>query len=252
MEERKLYPPPSTGTNSSDLYFKDIKSSIELFTFVLDSILFGDYASSVAKQAIEGHKDSSINSPRDLARLSPGPRTLNIRKNSQLYLELFMARLVDSFQCYIVSIIREVLSVQPRVLMNAQPTLSLEYIFQFNNYEELTSDIVESKVIDLSYQGFQKLKQWCTERGIPIVVATKLENNLIELISLRNIIAHNRGIIDKKYLSIVQESKYKLGAHREIKVEELFESVSLLNRVVAETDAEIQIKFGLPTHNISQ
>lgn len=117
-----------------------------------------------------------------------------------MFLELFLSRLIDNFQCYVVSIIREVLNVQPRILVNSQPALSLEYIFQFQSVEELQSDLVEAKVNDISYQGFLKLKQWCSEKNIPIITESEIESKLVELISIRNIIVHNRGVIDKKYL----------------------------------------------------
>jgi hypothetical protein len=211
-----------------------------------------DYVTAIAKQALEGPENLAIKSPGELAETAPGPRTLHIRKNRQLFLELFLTRLVDSFQCYIVAIIREVLNVQPRVLISAQPTLSLEYVFQFQNLEELRADVVEAKVNDLSYQGFQKLKQWCVDRGIPIVVDPELEPRLVELISIRNIISHNRGIIDKKYLRTVPSSTFELGARREISVGELFEAEAILNQVVAETDVSIQSQFGLPMESISQ
>jgi hypothetical protein len=251
MAEIEKYPTPPTGTQSCQQYFADSKASLALLGFVLDTIMVSDFTVAVAKQALEGPENLKIRSPGELAKTSPGPRTLHIRKNSQLFLELFLARLVDNFQCFIVAIIREVLNVQPRVLVNAQPSLSLEYVFQFQNLDELRSDVVESKVNDLSYQGFLKLKQWCVERNIPIIVELDSEQRLIELISIRNIISHNRGIIDKKYLRTVLGSKFELGQRREITVDELFEAEALLNRVVAETDVAIQAKFGLPSISIS-
>lgn len=239
--------PPQIGTISYKQYYAESKSSIKLLAFILDSVMTSDFVSAVAKQALQGPENLQIESPGELAKTSPGPRTLHIRKNRQLYLELFISRLVDNFQCYVVSIIREVLNVQPRILVSSQPTLSLEYVFQFQSVEELQSDIVEAKINDLSYQGFQKLKQWCAERNIPILVNNELEAKLIELISVRNIIVHNRGIIDKKYLRSHPDSKFELGSVRKIDVDELFEAEKILLRVVTDTDVAIQGKFKIPT-----
>ena len=251
MLDKKTKHKPKLGTESYRQYCIESQSSLGLFTFILDSVMSSDYVSAVAKQALEGPENLKIESPGELASISPGPRTKHIRKNKQLFLELFLSRLVDNFQCYIVSVIREVLNVQPRVLVSSQPTLSLEYVFQFQNIEDLQADVVEAKVNDLSYQGFQKLKQWCLERSIPIIVDSVFEAKLVELISIRNIIVHNRGIIDKKYLRTHRDSKFEFGKLREIDVDELFESDNILHKVVSDTDIAIQGKFNLPTVTIS-
>lgn len=250
MTSKKHFPTPSKGTRACEQYFTDSRSSVELLGFILDTIMGSDYVLAVAKQALEGPENLKIKSHGELAQKDPGPKTLYIRENSQLFLELFLARLVDSFQCYIVAIIHEVLNVQPQILANPQPTLSLEYVLQFQSLDELRTDVVETKVNDLSYKGFSKLQQWCTKRGIPVLVSSEHEPLLVELISIRNIIAHNRGLIDKKYLRTIPDSSFELGSRRVITVNELFEAEVLLNQVVAETDAAIQEKFGLPMVSI--
>lgn len=252
MSNNKAFPPPDSGTESCKQYFVDSKAIVSLLGFVLETVMHSDFVVAVARQALEGPENLKIRSPGELAREAPGPRTLHIRKHSQLFLELFLARLVDNFQCYIVGIIREVLSVQPRVLVNAQPTLSLEYVFQFQTLDDLRADVVEAKVNDLSYQGFQALKQWCLDRRIPIAVSSDMEPKLVELISIRNIIAHNRGVVDKKFIRSIPTGVYPLGTRRNISVDELFEAVALLDQVVALTDAAIQQKFDLQCGPIVQ
>lgn len=47
-------------------------------------------------------------------------------------------------------------------------------------------------------------------------------DTLIEIIATRNIITHNRGLIDEKYLRTVNCSDYKFGERRELEVEYFF------------------------------
>src|SRR6185312_17359653 len=93
--------------------------------------------------------------------------------------------------------------------------------------------------------GFADLQKWCAERGIQIRVAASKRDSIVELISTRNIIAHNRGFVDERYLRSVKNAKFKVGDCRKIEVDDLFNGLKLLNEVVFETDSKARRKFGL-------
>lgn len=237
--------PPAEGTGACHRYFTDAGQSFGLLHFVLEVVLRADYVAHVAKTALEPDGAQSVESPAALAEVAPGPAVRHLRTQSQLLLELFLARLVDSFQCYLVELLREVLAAQPQILKSSQPSLSLEYALQFSSMDDLVADVVAKKVNDLSYQGFESLKTWCLERGVPIAVEQRHEAVLIEFIATRNIITHSRGLVDHKYLRAVPSTTLTLGVRRPLTIDNLYNSFDILNRVVSETDAAVQGKFRL-------
>jgi hypothetical protein len=103
------------------------------------------------------------------------------------------------------------------MLRTAQPTLSLEYVLQFQTIDALAQDVIEAKVNSLSYQGFPELEAWCDKKGIPLVVPEGEREAVSELIATRNLITHNRGRVDERYLRNVRQSRYRIGDKRTLK-----------------------------------
>jgi len=251
MPHPHIPPPPKTGTVSCVGYFADASDTVGLLNFVIDGALRTDYTAHVATKALAGIKLEAGMNPVELARKEPGKATLGLRRHAQRLLELCLSRLVDGFQSYVVSLLREILAKDPRILKSSQPTLSLEYAFAFGSIEELVTDVVETKVGDLSYQGFEKLKAWCAEREIILAVEPEDAALLADFIATRNVIAHNRGLVDRKYLRAVPTSTLPIGSQRTLHSDDVFEAFALLNRVVAASDDAASVKFGLTRSQLS-
>lgn len=250
-ELRKLPRPPAKGTAAADLYIKAVDADLGFFNFIISVVLHGDYAAYVAKQVLDG-KDYKDKDPSQLASTNPGPRTRYLRKNSQALLEMFVSRLVDNFQKYLVDLIREVLRSKPSMLSSRQQSLTLEELLKYERIEDLVQDIIERKVNALSYEGFAALETWCSERGIQINVPASQRADVVELIATRNIIAHNRGLIDERYTRTVRSPKFAVGECRSLEVDEFFDGFSLLNSIVIKTDKAAREKFELATVRIAR
>lgn len=89
---------PKNGTKAAQAYFRAAWSDFRLFHFIIDVVLRGDYMAFVAKHALEGSKEYKNVEPSQLAMTDPGLLTKFLRKNSQGLLEMFSARLVDTFR----------------------------------------------------------------------------------------------------------------------------------------------------------
>jgi hypothetical protein len=243
-DDEPLLPPPTYGTSALEAYTRASMADVRFFSFICDTVISSDYIAHVAKQALDG-VELKEKRPSELAQSEPGTRTIFLRRNSQALLEMFIARLVDNFQKYLVDLIREILRSKPTMLSTKLQTMTLEDVLKHDSIEALVHDVIERRVNTLSYDGFADLQKWCSERGIQIEVAPDKRDSIVELISTRNIIAHNRGFVDERYLRSVNNSKFKVGDCRKLEVDELFRGLKLLNEVVFETDSAAQRKFGL-------
>lgn len=239
--------PPKDGTKAAEAYFRSAWSDFGLFHFIIDVVLRGDYFAFVAKQALEGSEEYKNVEPAQLATTDPGPLTKFLREKRQVLLEMFLARLVDNFQTYLVDLVRAVLHSRPAMLSTRQQTLTLEELLKYDRIEELVHDIIERRVNALTYEGFGELQSWCAERGLQIQVPPPHSDAVIELIATRNVIAHNRGLVDEKYLRTVPTPRFNLGEVRKLEVGDLLGALALLHRIVSETDLLAAEKFQLPT-----
>lgn len=246
-EESAIPKPPEKVTSPAADYFQTSFRNLGLFHLVIDTVLSGDFVAHIAQRALDGQELDKEIDRATLARKEPGPCTRQLRKYRQELLEAFFARFVDNFEVYLVDILREVLRQKPEILRSRQQTVTLEYVLQFPSIDNLVQDIIEGKVNSLSYKGFSELEQWYAEKGIPLVVNTEDRQVIVELIATRNIIVHNRGRIDERYLRTVPASTYKSGELRELEVDDLFKALSILNTIVSATDQEIAKKFILET-----
>jgi hypothetical protein len=238
--------PPEDGSASAEEFFRENHGIFGLFNFVIDSVLASDYTVYVAGKALAGETWGEISTPAELANRNPGTRTIYLRRNRQALLEMFLGRAVDNFQKYLTDVIREVLKQQPAMLKSKQNTVSLEEVLQFDSLDEFVRQVIESKVNALSYQGFRELQDWCSEKGIPLVIPHGKEEQIVEAIATRNLITHNRGIVDQKYLRLVSSPRFGVGQARRLEVDDLFGTLELLNEAVGATDHAVVAKFRLP------
>jgi hypothetical protein len=238
---------PANGTEAARAYFEASRADINLFNFIIDTVLVGDYAVHIARQALKLEGKVESVDPTDLARMNPGVRTRFLRKNSQALLEMFVARSADNFQKYLVDLVRRVLRAKPEILSTRQQTLALEEILKYQRIEDLVHDVIERKVNALSYEGFVELQSWCEERGIEIPVADRDREAVVELIATRNVIAHNRGMVDERYVQTAIGSGFSVGRKRDLEVDDLFNALQLFHRIVANADSAATRKFHIPT-----
>ncbi len=236
---------PAAGTPAALDYYDVTNRSFRLLMFITGTVVSADYASWVLRKRLDGEDWHQISNPDELAQREPGVGTKKLRDQKQALLEMFFLRFVDSFQCYLVDLLRAVLKKQPRVLTSNQPSFSSEYFLQFGTMEELMNDIVESKINSLSYQGFTKLRRWCAERGVSLSVRGDDADAIVELVATRNVITHSRGVIDEKYVRAVKNSRYNVGEVRRLDTDELIDCVTLLNRTVNQTDNAVATKYDL-------
>jgi hypothetical protein len=248
FDELKVPRLPQKMTEPAEGYFLASLQIFGLFNFVVNTVISGDYMTYIAKKALAGEEIEKEIDPAILASKEPGPRTFQLRKYRQELLQAIFSRIVDNFEVYLVDILREVLKQKPEILRSRQQNITLEYLLQFQKIEDLIQDIIERKVNSLSYKGFLDIKQWYEEKGIPLIVDKEHSQGVVEIIAMRNIIVHNRGRVDEKYLRAIPTSSIKIGELRELSVDYLFSTLSILNTIVSETDHEIAQKFDLVTN----
>lgn len=242
--EKAPLPLPEQLTEAGTQYYAALDKDMRFAGFIANTVITIDHQLFELEQVLEGKQVKQ--GPAELAKENPGARTKVFRStHTQTFVEMLLVRFVDSFQKYLSDLIREVLRKQPAVLSSSHKSLSLEEVLKFDRMDDLLSDIIDRKVSDLSYQGFKVVREWCAARGIPIAVSENDLPKVVDYLATRNIIAHNRGRIDKRYLNTVPTQKLAEGDTRPLGHPELWDAIVTLTQVVIRTDAAVGAKFGL-------
>lgn len=241
---------PDISTKSGALYFDSTLSDLEFLFFIIDTVLIGDYIPYHAKKTLEladglAAENEVIKSPEELMQKKPGNCIKKLRQHSQEFIEMIYSRQVDNFQTYIVNLVREILKVQPNILHNNHPQISIAQLLEVGSKDELISEIIENKVSSLANKGFKNIEEWCRASGIPLTVNKDFKNKLKEFIAIRNIIVHNGCIVDEKYLRVAPQSKYEKGSLRKLAVDELNDAINIFSEIVKQTDKKSIDKFNL-------
>ncbi|MDY0409726.1 hypothetical protein [Paracerasibacillus soli] len=85
-----------------------------------------------------------------------------------------------------------------------------------------------------------------------MTVDRDLKSKLKEFIAIRNIIVHNRCIVDEKYLRVAPQSKYKKGSIRKLDVDDLYEAINIFSEIVKHTDKKSIEKFNLEESRLNK
>jgi hypothetical protein len=160
--------------------------------------------------------------------------------------ELLFSFLVDNFQTYLSELTLELFNHKPEVLSGGSTKNSI--VFSSPDLETLKKTIIEKTILDLGYRNVNDIDQYFREKfGFSIVVNWLQEKRLARLIQIRNVIAHNRGKINRLFL-------FKVGAkfdreHALVGIPDLSATDSYLIDLAQSIDQRAILKFGLPTFN---
>lgn len=231
-------------TESAGAFHQELSETMKLFTFIINIVLNQDYVSHVALTALENEEISKELTPGKLAEKNPGKATIMLRKHSQTLLQMFLCRMVDNLTVYLSDVTREVLRSCPEILKSGEQ-FRLDCILSYESLEDFTRSIIERKVTELSYLGFNQLTEWFKNR---LGLDFSEDNNfqiIVETLETRNVIVHNRAIIGEKYIRNVANPRFQIGEIRKLDVDDLFIVTKEIVSFVNTSDETIATKFGL-------
>jgi hypothetical protein len=221
----------------------------ELFSYIGEFPKNVDSAAWILKSALGTSKElTSLNTmtAEGLAAESPGSHVNFLKRHQQALMEMFLCRIVDNFQGYIIDLIRLALNTDPRMLHSKEETVPLSDLLNASSLADVIHGVIEAKVSKLSYKSFASLKVWANSRGIPINVFKDLDSMVEDVIATRNIIVHNRGAVNEIYKSLVPSSPLEIGQVRSLSEEELKSMMKILVETCKKTDSLAIQKFALP------
>lgn len=123
----------------------------------------------------------------------------SVKTYEKYFGQMAYTRIADNVLSYFKDILVEVIKSKPQILKSSEKE-SLDYIFSFNNMEDLIEDITEKNIEKLFYGSIKDVKKFFNDKlGIELFNDSVVEKNFEQFIKQRNLIVHNRGIISKEF-----------------------------------------------------
>jgi hypothetical protein len=161
----------------------------------------------------------------------------------QYVLQIHWTRAVDSFQRYVVEVLRDVLRAKPDIMASSDAKLNYEEVLKAPDLDSLVGTMIERTVKPLI--GLRALESWFEKRKIPLTITAEERKILGEAIATRNIIVHNGAVVNEQYLAEAPWRGFLVGQLRGLSFEELFLVEYLVKTVATNTDSALMKKYGI-------
>ncbi len=167
--------------------------------------------------------------------------------------ELMLSRGVDNYLAYISELLFLIFKSKPEMLKSNEQ-ITIETILHHSSMDDLLITIAEKKVHELSYQGLKELALYLKSKFGLILFQSQAEIlKAIEIIEIRNLIIHNRGVINNIYLKKTKSKNYEIGQKLDLSIETIQDYLNFLANSVQEIDSAAIDKFSLKpeTNNLN-
>lgn len=159
-----------------------------------------------------------------------------------------MSRYVDNYLTYLAEILRAVLTKRPEVMKSSSATLTVEQALSFATLEDMRLYVADRTVTSLSYSGLGDVEEYFTKRlGVQLFTDEGLRTYLREAVLLRNLLTHQRGIVDERSIKAgLPRDQYSRGERIDLTGEEAKRVMAASVLSVLSLDERVAKKFGIP------
>ncbi len=170
----------------------------------------------------------------------------------QWLFEMMLCRAVDNYLAYISELIALIFRTKPETLIS-NDTVTVEMIFKHESLDELAETIAEERVNELSFQGIGALSEYLSKKlGFGLYETNDARDNAVRIVTYRNVIVHNRGIINRIAASRMPNLSGRIGEPIDFAHEPAMNDVAFLMTSVCDIDKRAAEKFALNTSALAE
>lgn len=167
--------------------------------------------------------------------------------------EIYLTRAVETFDLYVLTMLREVFCACPDML-KSEGSIEAAAVLEFKTIEELIFHIAERRLHDLAFKPLSELAKYINTRlGIDLFKSDLIYKKILLATEVRNLIAHNDCIVNRTFLRRIGPATedLKVGEGKKFRLtdEWLRRTVYSIDGVVFDFDDATTKKFGLSRQN---
>jgi hypothetical protein len=237
--------PPDHVTQPCLVYMARVTELRSFIRFYFNFIKASEY---IAKRL------ETLGDKQSLSQEGPLRRVVyNFSQHRQLVNEIMPSRAVESFDLYVVSIMRDLFLAKPE-MMKSEGAIDVSAVIESGSYDEIVSRIAERKVHELSYKSLAELRKFITSRtGVDLFRTQEIFDLALAISETRNLIAHNDCVVNDVFRaktrgcgSLPEESS---NGKLIVSDDWVRRGCYTLDGAVFDFDVAVSAKFNLPTRN---
>jgi hypothetical protein len=242
--------PPSDVTDAFNRFRTDHVQLVNFIHYVTSLATRADEVVKIARRALANVDDPDAPSRKDeTPDDGPGVAITTLRRFQQLILQMMLTRAVDNFLAYISELLALIFRHKPETLRSRE-TIPLDLALQYRTMEELVEHLADRRVHRLSYQGMRDLVEYLDkELNFKLFENASDLETAIRWNEYRNLITHNRSIVNELFLGRVGETRFAVGQFLRLEVDEVFGSLEFFAGQTQRIDKSAVAKFGLPVRS---
>ena len=170
-------------------------------------------------------------------------RLINIEKYPRLINSLLLVYLAALFDAFVSDTVRAIMLYRPEVIRSSKQ-LTYEDILRFDNFSALLSSMIEREIVDFTYKSFKDQSNFIEDKfGIDIGNSGIKTDEICEILATRNLLIHNKGIVNKIYKDTVPDCEFKIGDERIVTNGYLSETFDKIHKVADYVNKSFVDKF---------
>jgi len=166
----------------------------------------------------------------------------------QLLWQMWLCRAVDGFLVYVSELLALIFNTFPDAMKAHEKTerFNLEVVLKYDTKEDIIKAIAEDIVNTLSYKSMRDINKYLSERfNFALFTTDEHLDRAFLLNEIRNLIVHNRSVVNRIFLEKLPDSKFEEGEVIDLKGESIFYDIEFLGNCVADIDIRASDIFSL-------
>lgn len=238
---------PVDGSEPFQRYLRENRRNVRFLFFTTGMVAKIDEISvQAAKALVKSDAYADIGGYADTISKGGAGTGHFMQRHRDIFMEMFLCRSVDNYLCYVAELLHAIFLAKPEALRSSEQE-RLDFVLKHSSMDSLVTVIAEKRVHQLSYQGMEAIADYFKDRlGLDMFEGEEDKKTTVDLIQKRNLIVHNRGVVNAIYLAKGAPG-LAIGDKIEFTPEEFFEVLLKLRNAATHLDKRASSKFGLPT-----
>jgi hypothetical protein len=151
---------------------------------------------------------------------------------------------VAYFEYYIKDLIECVCLRNPSMLRSRDKSITYDKLLSLQSLEEIHRYIIEKESISLGYLSYEELSDYFRKKcKIDFSLSGIRKNDLVEIFLVRNVLLHNKGLVNRTFVEKLRNTRYKLGKKVSVGEKTLERYLSLIVKQAEYIDSCFVNKF---------
>lgn len=186
-------------------------------------------------------------SSSSLSDSEKGIENANLSNYIKLQVEMALCDAVNNFLSFLSEIMHVILIKNPRIMSNDNDKISFRAVFDHTDIVSLQTKVIADKIEHISRKGFNELTIFFKENlKFEIHLNNENEKKIVKrIIDIRNLLIHNRGVMDQHYVDTYKSEDLKAGQPVPFGVSSMLLAVALLFQLMIRVMKDIRTRWKL-------